>query len=167
MRIIERADLNTIKEVRLVDAEGNSIVPIMEAWNAAESQGLDLILVSTEDIKPPVVRIQDFKKIMFEKKKAKTGKKTVKKRKVDLKEIQLKANISDHDIQTKVNNIDRFLERGDKVKIIVRLKGRERDHPQRAHDLIDKVIGLIKIEHKASKLAGPVAMAVLEPGPAK
>ena len=105
---------------------------------------------------------------MFEKKKARAGgSKTQKKRKVDVKEIQLKANITDHDLQTKVNSIDRFLERGDKVKIIVRLKGRERDNPQRAQDLIEKVISLVTIENKASRSETPLAMAILEPGGVK
>ena len=167
MRVLERDDLNHIKEVRLVNSLGNDIVPAIEAWSQAESQGLDLILVSSEDITPPVVRIQDFKKIMFEKKKARAGNKTQKKRKSDLKEIQLKANISDHDLQTKINSIDKFLERGDKVKVVVRLKGRERENPQRAHDLIDKVAELVKIDNKISKLSGPVAMAILEPGSSK
>lgn len=167
MRILDLSDIKAMKEVRLVGKEGNAIVPAEEAWRQAENQGLDLILVSAEDTVPPVVRVLDYKKIMFERKKSKATKKQQKKRKSDLKEIQLKANISDHDLQTKINNIDRFLERGDKVKIIVRLKGRERDNPKRAHDLIDKVVDAIKTENKANKLAGPVATVLLEPTSSK
>lgn len=161
MKVLERSDLRTIGDVRLVGEGGNDIVPVMEAWKKAEEKGLNLVQVSDDSTKPLVVRIQDYNKIMFEKKKAKQAQK--KKRRSELKEIQLKANISDHDLQTKVKNIDKFLERGDKVKIIVRLKGRERDHPQRAHELIDKVVAQVSAPSKFSKLAGPVACGILEP----
>lgn len=159
MKVLERSDLRSMKEVRLVGEGQNEIVSAMDAWFKADNQGLDLVLVSSEDAIPPVVRIQDFKKLQYEKKK----KQKQNRHKTELKEIQLKANISDHDLQTKVNNIDRFLERGDKVKIVVRLKGRERDNPQRAHALIDKVMETVTVTHKFSKLPGPIATAILEP----
>ena len=159
MKVLEKSDLRSMRDVRLVGEGQNSIVSINEAWNQAEESGLDLVLVSSEDADPPVVRIQDYKKLQYEKKK----KQKQNKHKTELKEIQLKANISDHDLQTKVNNIDRFLERGDKVKVIVSLKGRERDNPQRAHDLIDKVMGAVTVIHKFNKLPGPIATAILEP----
>ena len=161
MKVLERSDLRAIGDVRLVGENGNDIVPIMDAWKKAEEKGLNLVQVSDDDTKPLVVRIQDYNKIMFEKKKAKQAQR--KKRRSELKEIQLKANISDHDLQTKVKNIDKFLERGDKVKIIVRLKGRERDHPQRASELINKVVTLVTAPSKFSKLAGPIACGILEP----
>ena len=161
MKVLERADLRSIGDVRLVGEQGNEIVPVLEAWKKAEEKGLNLVQVSDDDTRPLVVRIQDYNKIMFEKKKAKQAQR--KKRRSELKEIQLKANISDHDLQTKVKNIDKFLERGDKVKIIVRLKGRERDHPQRASELVDKVVSMVTASYKFSRLAGPVASGILEP----
>ncbi len=159
MKVLEQADLRAMRDVRLVGDGGNEIVPIQEAWKRAEEEGLDLVLVSDPDATPPVVRIQDYKKLQYEKKK----KQRQNKHKSDLKEIQLKANISDHDLQTKVNNIDKFLERGDKVKVVVRLKGRERDNPQRAYDLLEKVVQSVQIACKFNKLPGPIAMAILEP----
>lgn len=157
-----------MSQVRLVGENFNSIVSATEAWNQAEKQGLDLVLVSTEDAVPPVVKIEDFKKILFEKKKARASQKSqTKKRKVDLKEVQFKANISDHDLQTKVNSINKFLERGDKVKITVRLKGRERENPERADEIISKVHGLVTQTCRFTKVPGPIAMALLEPGAAK
>ncbi len=159
MKVLERSDLRTIKEVRLVGEGRNDMISALEAMRLAEEEGLDLILVSAPEAIPPVVRIEDFKKLQYEKKK----KQKANRQKSDLKEIQLKANISDHDLQTKVSNIDRFLERGDKVKVIVRLKGRERDNPQRAHDLVDKVINQVTIACKANKVPGPIATAILEP----
>ena len=159
MKVLERSDLRSMRDVRLVGEGLNDIVPVQDAWRKAEDEGLDLVLVSTPDATPPVVRIQDFKKLQYEKKK----KMRQTKHKVELKEIQLKANISDHDLQTKVNNIERFLQRGDKVKVIVRLKGRERDTPQRAHELIAKVIETVETPCKVNKLPGPIATAILEP----
>ncbi len=159
MKVLERSDIRTMKEVRLVGEGRNDIVLASEAFRLAEEESLDLVLVSTPDAIPPVVRIEDFKKLAYEKKK----KQKANRQTSDLKEIQLKANISDHDLQTKVHNIDRFLERGDKVKVVVRLKGRERDNPQRAHDLIDKVIGTVSIACKTNKIPGPIATAILEP----
>ena len=117
---------------------------------------MDLCLVSDKST-PPVVRLQDFKKLLYEQKKAKS-KQT---KGSELKEIQFKINISDHDLQTKMNNITKFLERGDKVKIIVRLRGREREAPERARALIDRVTSVVKC--KVSTVPGPIAIAILEP----
>ena len=164
MRVLEQSEIKGIKEVRLVGEGKNDIIPAGKAWEIAEEEGMDLVLVSSETAVPPVVRIQDYKKLQYEKKKQKS-KQT--KHRSELKEIQLKANISDHDLQTKLNNIDKFLDRGDKVKIIVRLKGRERDYPQRAHDLIDRVVDSITVACRPNKLPGPIAMAILEPISAK
>lgn len=164
MRVLTRSDIKSIREVRLVGSSGTSeIVPVLDAWKQAELESLDLILVSKDDAVPLVVRIQDYKKLMFERKKAKTQSTKVKK-KNELKEIQLKANISDHDLQTKVNNIDKFLLRGDKVKILVRLKGRERENPKRAFELLEKVVETVSVPCKFSKLNGPIASGILEPG---
>lgn len=161
MKIIKRADARHLKDVRFVGKGTNEIVNISEVFDDAEESGLDVVLVS-EDVTPPVVRIQDFKKLEYEKKKAK---KQGKQPTSSLKEIQLKINISDHDLETKVNRIKKFLERGDKVKIMVRLKGRERENPERAKELIERVAG--SVECKANNMPGPIAMAILEPVKAK
>ena len=79
-----------------------------------------------------------------------------------LKEVQFKVNISDHDLETKVKAIKRFVEQMDKVKISVRLKGREREQPQRAWELLDRVVAAVP-EARASKVDGPIAIAILEP----
>jgi len=162
LRVLERSDLRLIPQVRLVGEGKNDIVASLEALRMAESEGLDLVLVSDTSA-PPVVRIQDFKKLQYEKKKekAKQSKKVS-----ELKEIQLKANISEHDLQTKVSNIEKFLERGDKVKVIVRLKGRERDNPKRAFDLLNRVSGSLKVGFKENRIPGPIATVILEPSAA-
>ena len=163
MKVLERADIRMMKEVRLVGEGRNDIVQAVEALRIAEEEGLNLVLVSAPEAIPPVVRIEDFKKLQYEKKK----KQKANRQTSDLKEIQLKANITDHDLHTKVNAIDKFLLRGDKVKVVVRLKGRERDNPQRAHDLVDRVLSTLTAPSKSHKIPGPIATAIIEPAAAK
>ena len=155
MEILNRQDALALKRVRLVYDGGNDIVDASEAWEKAEETGLDLVLVSDETT-PPVVRIQDFKKIEYEKKKQRKQAK-----RFDVKEIRFMANISDHDFQTKMSKISKFLEKGHKVKVTVRLKGRERELPERAHAIINRVGEAI--ECKLTRVPGPMATAVLEP----
>lgn len=156
MEILSRASAQNLSQVRMVGNGLNEIIHISEAFGRAEDLGLDLVLVST-DVKPPVVRIQDFKKIEYEKKKARKASKQVS----SLKEIQFKINISDHDLATKISKIEKFLERGDKVKISVRLKGRERENPERAYDLLGRVETAVNC--KVNKVPGPMAISILEP----
>lgn len=159
MEILTRAKARSIKEVRLVGAAETKIVTMEEVFREAEDKGLDVVCVSDQTV-PVVVRLQDFKKLEYEKAKQRKLQKA-KNRTSELKEIQLKVNISDHDLETKTNNIRKFLDRGDKVKIMVRLKGRERESPQRAQALIDRVAGSVTC--RVSRLPGPMTMAILEP----
>lgn len=156
MEILSRAAAHKLSKVRMVGDGCNEIIHISEAFSRAEDRGLDLVLVSM-DSTPPVVRIQDFKKLEYEKKKAKKASKQTS----ALKELQFKINISDHDLQTKIAKIEKFLERGDKVKIMVRLKGRERENPERADQLIDRIIEAV--DCRPNKIPGPIALAILEP----
>ncbi len=155
MQVINRVAARNYTKVRLVGEETNEIVSVLEALSRAEEVGLDLVMISDKgDF--PVMRVQDFKKVQYELKKAK--KKQIVQ---ELKEIQLKLNIADHDFQTKINAIDKFLGRGDKVKVVVRLKGRERENPERARQLLDRVITNVKC--KPNYVPGPITMAILEP----
>jgi translation initiation factor IF-3 len=155
LQVINRAAARNYTKVRLVGDDSNEIVSVLEALSRAEEAGLDLVMISDKgDF--PVMRVQDFKKVQYELKKSK--KKQVVQ---ELKEIQLKLNIADHDFQTKLNAIDKFLVRGDKVKVVVRLKGRERENPERARQLLDRVISNVKC--KPNYVPGPITMAILEP----
>lgn len=156
LEILSRTAAHHLSQVRMVGNGVNEIVHISEAFSRAEDLGLDLVLVST-DVTPPVVRIQDFKKIEYEKKKARKASKQVS----SLKEVQFKVNISDHDLATKISKIEKFLERGDKVKISVKLKGRERESPERAHELLRRVENTV--DCKISRIPGPMPMTILEP----
>ena len=156
MEILSRKSARRLDKVRIVGKGVNEIIGIDAALLAAEDRGLDLVLVS-EDVSPPVVRIQDLKKIEYEKKKARKKKQPTS----SLKEIRFLINISDHDLAIKTAKIGKFLEKGNKVKVSVRLKGREREKPQRAQELIQKVAESLPC--KMMKVSGPMAIAILEP----
>jgi translation initiation factor IF-3 len=153
--VITRADARKFSQVRLIEDELKEIVNITEAINRAEEAGLDLVLVSDKST-PPVVRIQDSNKLKYEAEKSRK-----KQRVQDVKEIQLKLNIADHDLQTKIGAIEKFLGRGDKVKVAVRLFGREKENPERARILLERVTNVVKC--KVSYIPGPFALAILEP----
>ena len=114
MQVVTRADSQSMPKVRLVTEGGNEIVSLDKALAAAEDQGLDLVCVSP-DADPPVCKVDDFKKLRYESKKQKHKRP----RTQAVKEIQVKVNISDHDLGTKLRAIEKFLERGDKVKLSV------------------------------------------------
>ena len=157
MQVVTRADSQSMPKVRLVTEGGNEIVSLDKALAAAEDQGLDLVCVSP-DADPPVCKVDDFKKLRYESKKQKHKRP----RTQAVKEIQVKVNISDHDLGTKLRAIEKFLERGDKVKLSVRLKGREREHPERAEELFEKILTMVTC--KVSRIPGPSPLAMLEPG---
>lgn len=137
MEILTRASA-AFPKVRLVGEGTNEVVNTESALRLAYDQGLDLVLISDKS-DPPVVKIQDYKKLLYEKKKEKQKQRQV--HQPEVKEIQLKPNITDHDLGTKINAMKRFLDRGDKVKLSLRLKGREREIMQdRVEILLQKVI---------------------------
>ena len=127
------------REVRLIDAEGNNVgvVPTRQALIMAEEANLDLVEISP-DAKPPVAKILDFGKFKFqEQKKANEARK--KQRVIEIKEIKLRPMIDDHDYDVKLKAAKRFFEEGDKVKVTLRFRGREMDHQELGHKLLDKV----------------------------
>ena len=156
MEILTRAAARRYQQVRLVVGKGNEIVPVEVALQKAEEADLDLVMVSSKS-NPPVVRIQDFKKIQYEQKKSRP-KKTAS---TLQKEMQFKLNISDHDMQTKISAIQRFLDKGNKVKVMIRLKGRERDSQDRVQELLSRVCE--QVECKQSQLPGQATVVILEP----
>lgn len=157
LQLLKRSQTYKFSKVRFIsDSGSNDIIDLSSAFDAADKASLDLVCVSDES-NPPVCKVLDFNKIKFESKKSKK----VKKQRVSvLKEIQFKVNISDHDFETKLKNISKFLERGDKVKVLVRLKGREKEHPERADELIKRVIESVPC--KVNPLPGPMSMVILE-----
>lgn len=113
------------KEIRLIDSDGSmlGITLTSDAQNLANSKNLDLVKIVPNSI-PPVCKIMDYGKSIFEQtKKEKEAKK--KQKVVNLKEVRLSATIEEHDFEFKVKNAYKFLRDGDKVKVTIRFKGRE------------------------------------------
>ena len=119
------------------DGEKKGEVPIAEAMNAARAAGLDLVEVGPNP-KLPVVKILDYGKVRFENQKKKAASKKRQKTQ-ELKEIKMRPNIDTHDYQVKGRSIRKFLERGDKVKVTIRFRGREMAHMDRGVDLLNRV----------------------------
>lgn len=115
------------REVRLIGAEGEQlgVTPTSEALMQAENLNMDLVLISNQE--PPVAKIMDYTKFMFEqKKKQKEAKK--KQAVVSVKEVRLSPVIDQNDFDTKLRQAIKFLEKGDKVKVSIRFKGRMITH---------------------------------------
>ncbi len=128
------------KEVRLIDNEGNNygIVPTSKALLMAEDRGLDLIVVSPNQ-EPPVAKILDYGKYKYEiEKRAKESKK--KQHTVEIKEVKVRYKIDVHDYNVKINSIKKFIASGNKVKLVVMLRGREMQHNHLAYDLANRFL---------------------------
>lgn len=127
------------RDVRLIDADGNNVgvVPTRQAMIMAEEAGLDLVEISP-DAKPPVAKILDYGKFKFQEQK-RLAEARKKQRVVEIKEIKLRPMIDDHDYDVKMKAARRFFDEGDKVKVTLRFRGREMDHKELGHKLLDKV----------------------------
>jgi translation initiation factor IF-3 len=128
------------REVRVIASDGEQLGVLMlrDALQRAEEAGLDLVEVAPTAV-PPVCRIMDFGKYKYEmNKKAHESKKhqTV----IAVKEVKLRPRTDDHDVQFKTNNIKRFLEGGDKVKVSIMFRGREMAHPQQGRVLLERIV---------------------------
>ncbi|HIF61577.1 MAG TPA: translation initiation factor IF-3 [Candidatus Pelagibacter sp.] len=127
-------------EVQVISSDGKNLgtLPTREAIEMAKEEGLDLIEISP-NAKPPVCKIIDMGKYKYELQK-KTHKAKKKQKTVNLKEIKLRPVTDTHDYNFKIKNAQRFLEKGDKVKFTVRFKGREMQHPNLGHQLMQRII---------------------------
>jgi len=122
-----------------VDGKQIGIVSINEALLAAREKDLDLVEVAP-DAEHPVCRIMDYGKIRYE--KSKKGK--TKSRTSHLKEIKLRPLIAEHDVGVKVKNIRKFLLQGDKVRVHIVFRGRERSHTDLGLNLLQEIIKKIE-----------------------
>lgn len=154
------------KEVRLIGSNGEQlgIKPIREALQIAADANLDLVNVAPA-AKPPVCRIMDYGKYRYEmQKKEKEARKNQKV--VDIKEVRFSATIDEHDFQTKLRNVLKFIKDGDKVKCTVRFRGREITHAEIGQRVLDRVAAeaqeICVIERKP-KLEGKSMIMILSP----
>ena len=126
------------KELRVIDENGE-MIGIMsrdEALRLAEEKKLDLVNISP-NAKPPVCKILDYGKYRYElQKREKEAKK--KQKTMAVKEIRLSTFIEDHDIQVKAKTACKFLQDGDKVKVSLRFRGREKDYTARGREVMDR-----------------------------
>jgi len=129
-----------VREVRLIDGDGSQvgIIATEQALRMAKEQNLDLVEVAPE-ARPPVCRIMDFGKFLYQlKKKAHDSKR--KQKQFQVKEVKFRPNIDDHDYDFKLRNARRFLDEGDKVKATVQFRGREMSKPELGLNLLKKLI---------------------------
>jgi translation initiation factor IF-3 len=143
-----------VPEVRLIDADGNQvgIVPIAQAQEMAREKDLDLVEISAS-ASPPVCKIMDYGKFIFQKKK-KEGEAKKKQKVIVVKEVQFRPRIDEHDFEFKKNHVIRFLQHGDKVKASIRFRGREMTHMEFGRQLIDRLLTDVK-EFGASESPHP------------
>ena len=128
------------KEVRLIDEKGTNhgVVPTSRALAMAEEADLDLVLISPNQA-PPVAKILDYGKYKYElAKKAKEAKK--KQKTVEVKEVKVRYKIDTHDYEVRIKSVRKFIAQGNKVKIVVMLRGREMQHSNLAFDLANRFL---------------------------
>jgi translation initiation factor IF-3 len=124
------------QKVRLIESDGSmvGIVPIAEARKRAEDQDLDLVLISPQPDNP-VCKIMNYGKYMFE--LAKKEREAKKNQKVtEVKEVGLKLTTEEHDLEYKTKNACRFLQEGDRVKVVIKFRGREMAYTSRGYDVM-------------------------------
>jgi len=133
-----------VKEVRLIDDEKNylGIVSPTEALQVAREKGFDLVEVSPK-ASPPVCKLLDYGKFLYQLQKEEQKNKK-KQKKIHLKEIKFTPVIEEHDIQTKLRQIQKFLEHGDKVKITIWLRGRQKRKPEMLGEMTEKIFNILK-----------------------
>lgn len=146
------------------DGEQLGIISPQEALRMAEEKGLDLVLVS-DKADPPVCRIMDYGKYKFEQeKKAREARK--KQHTADVKEVKMRYKIEDHDYQVRINNAQRFLKSGDKVKATITFRGREIQHSNLALELLKRMaddLQEVAEVQQAPKREGRNMMMLLSP----
>ncbi|MGL4454367.1 MAG: translation initiation factor IF-3 [Plesiomonas sp.] len=156
-----------VREVRLIGVDGEQIgvVSILDAREKAAEAGVDLVEISPT-AEPPVCRIMDYGKFLYEKSKA--AKEQKKNQKViQVKEIKFRPGTDEGDYQVKLRNLIRFLEEGDKAKITLRFRGREMAHQQIGVEVLNRIrddlAELAVVESYPSRIEARQMIMVLAP----
>ena len=155
------------KEIRVIDDQGEQlgIMQPFEALKIARERGLDLVEVSPNAV-PPVCRIQDYGKFLYEKDKSERAARK-KQKVIVVKEVKFSVTVDEHDYQTKKNQAVRFLNEGDKVKASLRFKGRQMAHRELGYAIINRLIqdmGDVGIVEFMPRMEGTTLHAILAPG---
>ena len=144
-------------EVRVIDENGEmrGVLSLDEALALAEQADLDLVNVSP-NAEPPVCKILDYGKYRYElQKKEKNAKKN--QHVTEIKEIRLSPSIEEHDVQVKAKTAIKFLKDGDKLKVSLRFRGRERDYTQLGFEVMNKFAEIVSdygVVEKEPKMEG-------------
>jgi translation initiation factor IF-3 len=141
--IIANHEIRT-QMVRVVTDLGSEVLPLHKAIALAADDGLDLVLIN-DKIDPPACKILDVTKYRYDmQRKTKEDAKAQREARIDIKEVQFKPNIDEHDFQTKCRKIANFISKGNKVKLIVQFRGRERQHTNLGYDVLDRVLETVE-----------------------
>ncbi|WP_083481467.1 translation initiation factor IF-3 [Agarivorans gilvus] len=154
------------QEVRLngLDGESIGIVSLNEALNIAEESGVDLVEISP-NAEPPVCRVMDYGKFIYEKSKSVKEQKK-KQKQIQVKEIKFRPGTDEGDYQVKLRNLVRFLEEGNKAKVTLRFRGREMAHQSLGFDLLNRIksdLEELAVVEAFPKMEGRQAVMVLGP----
>lgn len=163
-RILSNREIRA-REVRLIGAEGENlgIQGFFKALNMAQDAGLDLILINPQT-NPPVCKIGDLGKHKYDlQKKQKDIDRRNRENRVELKEVQLRPAIDSHDLGVKIKHIQEWITDGDKVKIVIKFRGREMANKEVGYTLIENILAQVptaKLEGN-SEMQGNRLTAVL------
>ncbi|MGM0575052.1 MAG: translation initiation factor IF-3 [Myxococcota bacterium] len=132
-------------ELRVIDPEGNQLGLMTpdEGRDKARDFGMDLVEVAPK-ARPPVCRIMDYGKFKYEQSKKESNNQQDT---PEIKTVQMRPKTDDHDLNTKLKRAQRFLKRGDKVKLVMRMRGRERAYANRWIDLLNEHFDEMLAEH--------------------
>jgi translation initiation factor IF-3 len=166
---VDRTNINQFiraKEVRVIDPEGKQVgvVSITEALKSAAEFGLDLVEISP-NANPPVCKIMDYGRYKYEQTKKKQEAKK-KQATFQLKEIKVRPNTDDHDLQVKIGSIKKFIDKKDKVKVTVMFRGREITLSQLGRDMLARIAeetADVAVVEQYPKFEGRTLMMVLSP----
>ena len=151
----------------MIDENGEQlgVLPPYEALKIARERGLDLVEISPNAV-PPVCRIQDYGKYLYEKDKSERAARK-KQKVIIIKEVKFSVTVDEHDYQTKKNQAVRFLQEGDKVKASLRFRGRQMAHRELGYQIINRLIqdvgdgGVVEF---MPRMEGTTLHAILAPG---
>jgi len=154
------------REIRVIDENGEQlgILAPFEALKIARERGLDLVEVSPNAV-PPVCRIQDYGRFLYEKEKSDRAAKK-KQKIIVVKEVKFSVTVDEHDYQTKKNQAVKFLHGGDKVKASLRFRGRQMAHRDLGYNIINRLIqdiGDAAVVEFMPRMEGTILHAILAP----
>jgi len=155
------------REIRVIDENGVQlgILPPYEALKIARERGFDLVEVSPNAV-PPVCRIQDYGRYLYEKEKSERAARK-RQKVITIKEVKFSVTVDEHDYQTKKNQAVRFLTEGDKVKASLRFRGRQMAHRELGYNIINRLIqdiGDAGVVEFMPRMEGTILHAILAPG---